>query len=162
MKNEDFFKRDEKTANVCLSCMAPNYESDDVCQNCGAPLREPSSLDPIQTIRNEGALFQKTVSGRPKLIVLIGAWIFFVSWIITTIAVEINIISSWDGLFSLVLFWCGVALFLFAVYVLFNVTKNYINARESYQADANKHQLSAENRQRAKEKRRARMKGENN
>jgi len=158
MENENILNEDEITTIVCMSCMSPNDESDIVCQNCRSPLGKPSSLDPIQSIRDEGLLFRKAVSSRPKFIVLFGAWLFFVSWIITVIALEISLISNWDGFFSFVLFLGGVALFVFAVYVLFNVTKNYLNARESYRAKASREQFIAENRQLAKERRRARMK----
>jgi hypothetical protein len=160
MEYEDFLKKDEQQAVICMACMSPNNESDDVCQNCGARLSGPSGLDPIQTIRDEGTLLRKAVSARPKFIVLFGAWLISTAWIITVIALEIGVISNWNGLFSLVFFWFGVALFFLPVYVLFKVTKNYLNAREAYQAKAGKEQLKEENRQRAKARRRARMKSE--
>src|SRR5687768_156092 len=149
---------DEKTLVVCMSCMTPNDNSDKVCQNCRASLSENSSLDPMQTIQNEGALLRKAVSARPKLIVLLGTWILFVPWIITTIFIEIQILANWDGLPSMVFFLIGVVLFLAAVIIIYKVTRNYQASREAFEIRQKNSQSKDEARRQAKARRQARLK----
>lgn len=143
---------------VCMSCMMPNDGLANVCQNCGAALTETSALDPMQTIQNEGALFRKAVSARPKLIVLLGTWILFVPWIIATIFLEIQILSNWDGLPSMVFFLIGVALFAAAVIIIYSVTRNYRAAREAFENEKQVSRSRDESRLQAKARRQARMK----
>ncbi len=120
----------EKDLIICMSCMAPNDKSDDFCQNCRASLATTSTLDPLQTIQNEGSLWRKATSERPKFIVVLGMWVLFLPWIVGTIVIEASIIINWDGFSSLIFFWIGVALFLIALNMLFTVTKNYLTMPE--------------------------------
>ena len=149
---------DEKTILVCMRCMTPNADSDEFCQNCRAPLGETSGLDPVQSIRDEGFLLREAASGSPRFLVVAGTWILFFPWIIGTIALEASIISNWDGFPSFIFFLGGIALFLFAVKMLYAVTKNYLNAREKHLASRQIKDLQTEKRLRAKAKRQARMK----
>ena len=120
----------EKDLIICMSCMASNYKSDDFCQNCRALLATISTLDPLQTIQDEGSLWRKATSARPKFIVVLGTWILFVPWIVGAILLEVITIFNWQGFGSLILFWLGVALFLIALDILFTVTKNYLTMPE--------------------------------
>lgn len=138
--------------------MTPNDASDNSCQNCRAPLGETNGLDPVQSIRDEGFLLRRAASGQPKIIVVLGTWILFLPWIIGTVALEITIIANWDGLPSYIFFLAGIALFLFAVILLYTVTKNYRKARDENEIKQQKKQLHTENRLRAKARRQARMK----
>ena len=149
---------DEKTLVVCMSCMTPNDASDKSCRNCRASLFIASSLDPVQTIQNEGALFRKAVSSRPKLIVLVGTWILFVPWIIGTIFLEIQVFANWDGIPSLVFFLLGIASFAAAVIIINAVTRNYRSARETFEAVKQNDQLKTATRLSAKARRQERMK----
>ena len=149
---------DEKTLIICMSCMTPNDGSDKSCRNCGSSLSGTSSLDPVQTIQNEGALLRKAVYSRPKLIVLFGTWLLFVPWIIGTIFIEIEILSSWDGVPSLLFFLGGIALFLMAAIIIFKVTRNYFIDRGTFDAEHKNNQIKAAERSLAKSRRQARMK----
>ena len=157
-KKEIDMSMDEKSTVICLSCMMPNDGMDNSCRNCGAALSTGSSLDPVQTLQNEGALLRKAVSARPKLIVLIGTWILFVPWIVGTIFLEIQILENWDGLPSMVFFLLGVALFLAAVIIIYSVTRNYQRARETFENEKEINRSKDENRLQAKARRRERMK----
>ena len=113
-------------STACLSCLAPNERSAEVCKSCGEPLDATSNLDPMKAIRLEGALFQKAVSSRPKLIVVVGVWIIFVPWLVASGAVAISSILYPDGFASIVFFCVGMALSFVAVKIMFTVTHNYV------------------------------------
>jgi hypothetical protein len=80
----------------------------------------------MKAIRLEGALFQKAVSSRPKLIVVVGVWIIFVPWLVASGAVAISSILYPDGFASIVFFCVGMALSFVAVKIMFTVTHNYV------------------------------------
>lgn len=149
---------DEKTLVVCMSCMTPNDSSDKSCQNCRALLSVTSSLDPVQTIQNEGALLRKAVYTRPKFIVLFGTWLLFVPWLFGTIFIGIEIVANWDGVTSLLFLLGGIALFLMSLILIFKVTRNYFKDRETFDTERKNNQLKEEARQQAKARRKARMK----
>ncbi|MBS1794565.1 MAG: hypothetical protein JSS81_11960 [Acidobacteria bacterium] len=116
---------------VCLSCLTPNAPADTECRRCRASLKSGSSLDPLQTIRDEGALFRKAVDGPPKLIVVIGVWVLFGPWILVIIALEYWLIAIGPDLVGVIFMLAGAALFIFAAKMLYSTTSKYLRAKNA-------------------------------
>ena len=111
---------------ACMSCMAPNDALADFCEKCGAPLSTMSTLDPLKIIRSEGFVIHKsTVTKRPKFIIFFGVWVLFIPWLVMSLATAYSAAFYLEGFFGFVFFWVGFALAVFAVVVLYRVTKNY-------------------------------------
>ena len=141
-----------------MQCLTPNDASENFCQNCHAAIGDINSLDPVQSIRDEGFLLRKAASGQPRLIVVVGTWILFLPAVIAAIALEISVISNWDGWLSYIIFLVTLAVLIMAVLMLYHVTKNYRKARDEVQVRQQQKDLQSENRLRAKARRQARMK----
>lgn len=110
---------------ACLSCLAPNQAATAFCEKCGAPIGATSTLDPLKMIRAEGFMLGKAVNNRPKPIVLFGIWVIFLPWLAASVMMAgSQILYGFDSA-GFVFFWLGVGLAVFALVVLYRVTKNY-------------------------------------
>lgn len=112
---------------LCPSCGLSVDESQAFCPNCEAPIGSMSSIDPMQSIRAEGFLIQRATERRPKLIVLIGAWILFLPFPMCGLFVSVDVIlnGSGQGMAGFFFFWGGIALSILGIAILFKVTRNY-------------------------------------
>jgi hypothetical protein len=112
---------------TCPLCQAVNPRFEAFCRNCGAPIGETATLDPLNLIRSENQLYQKAIEGRPKLIVLIGVWILFSPILLVCLPGSIYLILDHSSSVGFMGFWFGIILSVVAVIMLYRTTKNYFS-----------------------------------
>ena len=117
-------KKNEKRLIPCLSCLAPNGESDLFCDKCGASLIT-STLDPMRTIQIQGFLLRKATSGTPAFITLLGVWVIFLPWLMGSVLAMFNVDFHETGVSPFIFFLIFLGLTLVALKILFMVTRNY-------------------------------------
>lgn len=110
---------------LCLSCMQPNEADEKICVYCDAPLHHPLSTDPLQVAYGEGKTYGKTVSAKPKPIVVFGVWITFLPTFVVSIGVVIETLLNRNSSTGLILFLITLFLSIFSFIMLFRITKNY-------------------------------------
>ena len=117
----------DNETTACISCFTPNQPNAAFCEKCGLPLDVSGSLDPMRTIQAEGFLLRKAVTlQHPNFIVLLGIWILFLPWLLVSLLIAVSSIANGKGFADFIFFWSAVALALFAIVMLFRVTKNYL------------------------------------
>ena len=121
---------ENKASIVCPFCMKPNAIGTQSCQSCGNSLSGASTLDPLGTIQAEGALWRKSMQGRPKPIVLAVVWIIFLPLFLISAAAAINIIMTEAGSGGFFFFWLMVCSAIVSFIFLFRVTRNYLTIPE--------------------------------
>src|ERR1041384_2877636 len=114
---------------ICTACQTVNEQFESFCRQCGTPIGETATRDPLSKIQTEGFLFRKALDGPPKPIVLIGMWILFLPLIVAGVYIAAHIILYQRGLTSFFFFWVFVGLTYLAFTILYRVTKNYIVSR---------------------------------
>jgi len=67
----------DEEQQLCISCLAPNEPEAHFCKKCGAPLDSYSATAPFERTLAQGYAFRAAVTGKPRLIVVIGMWILF-------------------------------------------------------------------------------------
>jgi len=80
----------------------------------------------MHTIQAEGFLFRKALSGRPKLVVLVGVWIIFFPVLAGGIYTAVRLILNQTGFVYFFFFWVTVGFIYIAAVVLYRITKNYL------------------------------------
>ena len=85
-----------------------------------------TNLDPIQTIQTEGFLLRKALSGRPRLIVVLGIWILHLPVLVVGIGVTIHLLLNLRGASDFVFILVMSGLSYYAFVVLYRITKNYL------------------------------------
>ena len=110
---------------TCPRCMTAVERDFDYCPNCDMPLSETTALDPMNTIRTEGAIFRSAANPRSKVVV-IGMWIIFGPGILAGAALLYAAGDEWTA----VAIPAGV-IFLFYGAILFKTTRNYVRHRRA-------------------------------
>ncbi len=121
---------DEKI-KPCLSCFSPIPLTASVCPNCGSALGMLDGIDPIQNLAAEGKVYQKTTEGKTTKMMLIGTWILFFppAMIFGIIAFATAISETGGGTTMFMLFWTTLTGSMFSIFMLYQVTKNYLNRK---------------------------------
>ena len=114
---------------ACISCLAENRRFEAFCHKCGAPIGTTATLSPVQTIQTEGFLLRKALERRPKFIVLLGVWLLHLPLLVLSVGIAIYIILNQRGITAFLFFWVMVGFSIFALIVLYKVTKNYQHSR---------------------------------
>ena len=109
---------------LCISCLAPNLPDAHFCVSCGAPLDSYSATAPFERILAQGYGFRSAVTGRPRLVVVVGMWILFFPGVLTFI-LRLGFVLFCRPPLSLE--DLVIVLYAFAgVVLIFRVTKNYL------------------------------------
>jgi hypothetical protein len=77
--------------------------------------------------RAAGFVFRRAVEGRPKLIVVLGIWLYFFPAFLVNLQLLAAILSGdFGGLRGLVLVWLALAGATVCASMLYRVTRNYV------------------------------------
>jgi len=116
---------------VCPNCLEENEPYQHFCKNCGAPLSPISTVGPLERTLSDGFMYRQAVSGRRKLIVVIGIWIMFLpTFIFSLYLLVLFLISYFDGLLEQIGLAIGTLILgLVSFTILFRTTKNHLIAR---------------------------------
>jgi len=66
----------DEEAALCPHCLFANRPEREWCKQCGTPIRGISLCGPFESALAYGCMWRGAVSGRPKPLVLLGAWLF--------------------------------------------------------------------------------------
>jgi len=74
-KESTYYPEDERP--VCPHCLAENLWWTTFCRECGAPLSGYAPIGPLERVYTLGWFWRKAIHGTPRLIGLIGMWVWF-------------------------------------------------------------------------------------
>ena len=115
---------------ICPACQALNSRLETVCDQCGAPIGNTTTLNPDPTIRAQIVPPPKKLASRPRPLMLIGYWaIFLPAFVNNTYAAIFWTTYHPRRLAEFIFFWGAVGLTVLSFVILYLVTKNYL-ARE--------------------------------
>lgn len=60
---------------ICPHCAEPIGEFDHFCPSCANPVTAHASIDPLGQVYSAGRAYYRAVSGRPKLVIVLGMWL---------------------------------------------------------------------------------------
>ena len=109
---------------VCTSCLADNDPSTAFCCQCGNPIGDTSSLDPLKRIWAQGWVYRRAVASPYRLRVVIGMWLVFLPYAILPL-VFLSRRHSWSLADAVLTMPLGII----ALAVLAKVTINYVRHR---------------------------------
>jgi hypothetical protein len=115
-------------ACICPFCLFPNLPDRQWCKYCGSPFNA-SFMGPFESALAAGPMWRGVVRGRPKPIVLITIWIWFLPAFVCGVAtILFGLIAVLAGLFSGILLSLGVGLLysVISASMLFQVTRNFL------------------------------------
>jgi hypothetical protein len=115
-------------ACICPFCLFPNVPDRPWCKYCGSPFNT-SAMGPFESALAAGPMWRGVVRGRPRPIVLITIWIWFLpAFILAAASVFLGLISVLTGFFSGVFLALGPGLLysVISASLLFQVTRNYL------------------------------------
>ena len=69
--------RNDDESQICPSCLTKNETKIDFCSNCGRPLGDYVTYDPIKRNWTQGWMYRRLVSRPSSPIVFYGMWLFF-------------------------------------------------------------------------------------
>lgn len=135
----------EDAQPICPHCVEEVSELDDICPHCGGPITANAMIDPMKQIYAWGYLTRRLFGERPKLITVIGVWLFVVPQMLigllflvmgTYSVMQGNVSFSPDGsthgqgggffaIIQLIGFLAYVAMLIWFGVVLWRVTMRY-------------------------------------
>jgi hypothetical protein len=62
---------------LCPHCLEPIGPQDHFCPHCHGPVTAHACIDPLGQVYASGWGYQHAVSGKPRLVVLVGMWLIF-------------------------------------------------------------------------------------
>jgi predicted RNA-binding Zn-ribbon protein involved in translation (DUF1610 family) len=133
---------------LCTQCLAPVDRNAQFCPKCGATIGRYMTLDPMGRIYYYGDSLSRAVSGKPRLLVVIGIWLIFGPHVVVTLVALFALSSpAVVSPHSLVAKLIGVLIILAItavdVAILWRVTKRHL-AQDRKSAPSNLHQLPDE------------------
>lgn len=106
--------------------MAENEEEAAFCRQCGNPIGDTSSLDPLKRIQGQGWIYRRAAASPYRLLIVVGMWLIFLP--MAFMAYPFAFARSHDtGDLPGVVFGCLIG--MIALAVLWKVTANYIRQR---------------------------------
>jgi hypothetical protein len=116
---------------TCPACGAMIGGGETFCPACNAPISMRATTDPVQQIYAQGDLYRKLPDARPRLAILIGAWILcFPPLIAAVIGIYAVVIDRFgknpSGLISAFVFWGCLLTAVFCAVILYRVTTKFI------------------------------------
>ena len=119
---------------LCISCLAPNEPEAHFCKKCGAPLDSYSATAPFERTLAQGYAFRAAVTGKPKLIVVIGMWILFFPPVCAGIFGLYAALSGQAPVFS---FLVSLVIGIIGGILIYKTTKNYFfHSKKDSEQDA--------------------------
>jgi len=114
-------------ACICPFCLFPNLPDREWCKNCGTPFNT-SAMGPFESALAAGPMWRGVVRGRPRPIVLITIWIWFLPpFVFGVVAIFLGMIAVLTGRFSEApLTLVGFFYLVISASMLFRVTRNYL------------------------------------
>lgn len=119
-------ENDDLEIRPCPSCMAPNLVAAAYCDNCNMPLSAYASLDPIGVISVEGHLLRKSISIKPKFVVVLGVWILFFPMFVLSFFGTITLALGGGGSREFIVLLISVFSMVLSLTFLYRVTKNFV------------------------------------
>jgi len=110
--------------HLCISCLASNEPEAHFCKKCGAPLDSYSATAPFERTLAQGFAFRAAVTGKPKLIVVIGMWILFFPPVCAAIFGLYAAMIGQAPVFSLLI---SLAMGSIGSILIYKTTKNYFS-----------------------------------
>ena len=125
MKRRSRSAEDRETV-ICASCLAPVSRSETFCHECGAPVGDAATLDPLGAVQAQGFLYRKALEGRPKLFTLVCVWALNLPVFVGGIYGAIYVSLHSDAVSGFAFFWLLMGFALLSFAILYRITKNYV------------------------------------
>jgi hypothetical protein len=120
---------------LCPKCFAENPTVAVRCVNCGAYFTDRAATLPFETsIAGAWAIGEAVSAGRPSRVMLIGAWLLLLPWLLFALAASVSIHprSAPVGLLAASI---GLLEAAFIAFLLHRVTRNYRRGRSTRNAE---------------------------
>ncbi|MBT3374244.1 MAG: hypothetical protein HN742_34805 [Lentisphaerae bacterium] len=111
---------------VCSSCLGENEPEAAFCLECGNPIGDTSSMDPLKRIQAQGWIYRRAASSPYRFLIVVGMWLIFLPMAIVSFPIEF-LHSRKPGDLPGAIFDCLI--WTIVVAVLCKVTANYIRRR---------------------------------
>jgi hypothetical protein len=106
---------------ICATCQAMNPSFDARCDQCGASLSLPETIDPL-----EPKAVRRTYFQRPSTLRLIGMWALSLPNVIASAYVAFWVLKRRGGLAEFMIFWGLLGLGGIWLVIWYRVTKHYL------------------------------------
>ncbi len=117
---------------LCVACMKENNGAATFCRFCNAALSLTDNPDHLQKIAMEGAVYAKAVEVKPNIVVFVGVWLLFFPILIVSLPSAIWVMLEGEGgTPSFIIFWVLIIVAIFSGIMIYKVTRNYFNGRET-------------------------------